>query len=215
MDLDLSTVRTMGRPSRPLDCEIVRELNSADMALLASSPRGVTTPSIKRIRDSHHAIARLIAEGMSNTDIGACTGYSQSRISILKGDPAFEELVSFYREAKVETSIEALQEFDRKAIAVRNAAVEVILDRLEDEPDSVSLDEALDITKVFADRTGHGPQTKSTAVTVTMNYAEALAARRRRDDGLGARPALPSGEPTSAVQLAPPSDTVIEGTVVE
>lgn len=149
-------------------------------------------------------MARLIAEGHGTSDVAAMLGYSISRVSILKSDPAFADLVEFYRSEMQSTSIDALREFHARAVTARNLALEVVIDKLEDEPEKVSIDEAMDVATKLADRTGSGPTTKTQSVNVVMSYADALAARRRRTSELGALPAQPEGEVGTAVALPPP-----------
>lgn len=202
MDLDLE-VRTVGRPAKPLEGEIVRQLNSADLALLEIE-RGVKAPSLKKLRDSHHAIAKCIAQGLPNTEISLITGYSQSRISILKADPAFQELVAFYK-GKVDAAYdEATTDAASKIAAVRNDAIEEIQDRLNDAPETFAPADLLDVVKVFADRSGFGPASKSTNVHLHLDVAERIAAGRRRAAQLGA-------PQTSQILAAPPT---IEGSAV-
>lgn len=202
MDLDLE-VRTVGRPAKPLEGEIVRQLNSADLALLEIE-RGVKAPSLKKLRDSHHAIAKCIAQGLPNTDISVITGYSQSRISILKADPAFQELVAFYKDKVADVFDEAISNAATKIASVRNDVLEELSDRLNDEPEKIATETLLDALKVTADRSGHGPASKSTNVHLHVDLADRIAAGRRRVAQLGA-------PQTPQVSAAPPT---IEGSAV-
>jgi hypothetical protein len=61
MDLDLETLGSIGRKSVPCLAEVVRPLTEADRALLATE-RGIQPSAIKRLTDSHHALARVLAE---------------------------------------------------------------------------------------------------------------------------------------------------------
>ncbi len=203
MDLDLEPVRTVGRAPKPLEGEIVRQLNSADLALLETE-RGVKAPSLKRLRDSHHAIAKCISQGLPGAEISAITGYSQSRISILKADPAFQELVSFYKEQAETAYAEVISDAASKIAAVRNDVLDELSDRLNDEPDKIPTETLLDALKVTADRSGHGPASKSMNVHMHLDLADRIAAGRRRVAQLGA----PNSSPDKA---APPA---IEGSAV-
>src|SRR5262245_47529587 len=77
-----------GRAAKPVFAQVTRPLREADLALL-SSERGIQPVALKRITERHHALARCLATGMSATEASIVTGYSPSRISILKDDPAF------------------------------------------------------------------------------------------------------------------------------
>src|ERR1700735_5036318 len=49
------------------------------------------------LRDNHHRIARAVASGIPNGEVAALCGISYNRVSSLKQDPAFNELVAHYR----------------------------------------------------------------------------------------------------------------------
>lgn len=203
MDLDFAP-RSLGRAARPASAEIVRELGEADLAMLELD-RGVKPTSIKRLRDAHHSLARCIAQGLSLAEVSAITGYSFSRISILKGDPAFSELVSFYSSNIEETKDAIFADGLTRLQAVRDEAVEILHDRLLEEPEKFANEDLLDVVKTTADRTGLGPSSKSTNVNVNIDLADRIARGRRRVDQLAsARPALV--ECTSATGAGVPLD---------
>lgn len=174
MDLDLDIIGA-GRQPKRLHAEVLRTLTEPDLALLATE-RGVQPSAIKRISERHHALARCLASGMSTTDTCAITGYTGSRISILKDDPAFKELVAFYQTAKAE----AVQDLSTKLTEVAREAVGILQDRMELEPESLDAGTLLDLAKFGADRTGHGPQSRTTNVNVNVNLADRLSAARKR-----------------------------------
>lgn len=205
MDLGLDTVRTSGRAALPLTAEVIRELLPADLALLETE-RGIKAPTVKALRDSHHAIARCVAEGKSGVETQLITGYSASRISILKSDPAFRELVAFYSERVSEIRDQAFTDTAAKLAAVGSDALDEIADRLNEKPESVTMDELTDIVKLTADRTGHGPQSKSTNVNVNVDLAARISAGRQRVARLVGPPILPAD--------LGPSSAPIEGEVV-
>ena len=215
MDLELDTVRTVGRAAKPMQVEMVRELRSEDLALLALE-RGIKAPSIKKLRDSHHAVARCIAEGKPNTDTMLITGYSASRISILKSDPAFMELVEFYKKNVEETREALTTDGFSKAAAIRNDLMEEYHDRLLDEPERFDIQDLESGIKTFSDRSGLGPQSKSTNVNVNVDLAARVSAGRARVERLSARsshalPALAEGEPSGRTPAPPLAPQTIEG----
>lgn len=187
MDLALDLTRSSGRAAKAVSVEIVRELTSADLALLETE-RGIKPSSIKRLRDAHHAMARLIAQGLSGTEISIITGYSQSRISILKADPTFSDLVTFYKNNLEALRDAAFADGQVKMAAVRNDLIEELHDRVLDAPETLSTDQILDGIKVTSDRTGLGPQSKSTNVNVNVDLAARVAAGRQRVERLSAAP---------------------------
>ncbi len=208
MDLDLPLARTVGRSASPVSAEVVRELTAVDLTLLGLD-RGVKAPTLKRLRDSHHSIARLMAQGLRNTDIAAITGYSQSRLSILKADPAFEELISFYKSNVDEIKDAAFAGVQEKLAAVNHEAIEELHERLLDAPEAINTDQLLDVIKATSDRTGHGPQTKSTNVNVNIDLAARVAAGRARV-GAGAAP-----NPGELASPATAPMKVVEGSVLK
>lgn len=205
MDLGLDTVRTSGRAALPLTAEVIRELLPADLVLLEIE-RGIKAPTVKALRDSHHAIARCVAEGRQNTETMLITGYSASRISILKSDPAFMELVEFYRSNIEEARSELVTDGIAKVAAIRNDLLEEYHDRLLDKPESFDNDQIESGIKTFSDRSGLGPQSKSTNVNVNVDLAARISAGRQRVARLVGPPILPAD--------LGPSSAPIEGEVV-
>lgn len=196
-------IHLAGRAPKAVSAEVVRELRESDLALLATE-RGIQPTHVQRITSRHHALARCLASGMSATEAGLVTGYTGSRISVLRGDPAFEELISHYTSVKSETVADLQERMAQLALD----ATAVMADRLEETPEVFDNDQLHDLVKLTADRTGHGP--KSTTVNVNVNLGDRLRAARERaagprddprDGGLQARDITPtrqigSGGPT-------------------
>lgn len=176
MDLDLDVVPTgIGRKPVAVTAEIVRALTESDLALLATE-RGIKPSQIQRLSERHHALARCLATGLSVADACAITGYTASRVSILKGDPSFEELIAFYQRG----GAELVQDLGAKLLSNARAAADELANRLEDSPEELSVDALHDTIKIGADRTGFGPQSRSQHLHVHMNLADRLAAARKR-----------------------------------
>src|SRR6187549_2263835 len=96
MNAPFDTPRTRGRAASPVEASTLRELDAADLALLEVE-KGVKAPPLKRLGERHHALARCLASGMSEANAAITCGYVLSRVSVLKADPAFRELLEFYR----------------------------------------------------------------------------------------------------------------------
>ena len=167
--------RTSGRAKRPPSASFVSEICESDLVLLASE-RGTAAPSIQRLRDRHHSLARCLASGMSNTEASAVTGYDPSRISILKKDPTFVELMTHYQDVK-ESSF---AEFQDRAAVVASMALDRLAEAFEDEEDRPSVSMALEVAKQLGDRTGNAPITKSLNVSATVDFGSKLAEARKR-----------------------------------
>lgn len=189
-------------------CEVIRPLTSADVALL-SVPEPTKPPQLlKKIRDSHHKLAAMIAAGCSLKEISEATGYSYSRVSILKSDPTFEQLVEFYREKAIQANVEMVTDLHGRLTAFLLDVVEEMHDRLQTTPENVNNDTLRDWGEFAADRVGHGKQSKSLNASVDLNdLADQLSARRHRAEKLsaGVPPAKPArlDPPRPAGQAAP------------
>lgn len=171
------TLRTTGRANKPLSFVEVRELDEVDLVLLGEEKGSVATP-LKRLSDRHHALARCLASGMAEGDAAISCGYVSSRVSILKADPAFQELLHFYRQ---DVTTKYLDMHSVLAGLSLDAAME-LRERLEDdisaEEKKISVGQLVELTKLGADRTGYGPQ--SSQVNVNIDLADRLKAARER-----------------------------------
>lgn len=167
-------LRTTGRASKPITAEMERELGLDDVESLLTE-RGVEAPTIKEFRERHHALARLIAEGKKPGEAAILMRYTQSRMSVLLSDPAFQELVAHYRELVNEKFVD----FQAKLAELALDAAHILQARMEDKPDDLSDALVLQIIQVGADRTGHGPSSKS-EVNVKVGLADRLAEATRR-----------------------------------
>jgi hypothetical protein len=174
LGLDITKLTGRGRKALPLDVSVVRELREEDLQLLAVP--GETKPmELKRLSDRHHGLARALASGLSEGEAAVMFGYDLSRVSILKGSPAFQELLSLYRDVKDQE----FADMTARLAGLAKDAVLVLQDRLEEAPEEISTGQLLQIVQVGADRTGHGPSSKQ-EVSVTHNLAQRLDAARQR-----------------------------------
>ncbi len=133
----------------PLAIAKTRDLDDGDLAnILAPPPAGAQTPTVLELRHGHHTIARLLADGTKQVEISAITGYSQSRISILKGDPAFQELMAYYSTQKEAIYLDVHQRLGTLAIT----AVEELQQRLDEGPGKMTNREVKEIAEMALDR---------------------------------------------------------------
>lgn len=155
--------------------EVIRELEAGDLVLLGAEKGSKSSP-IKRLSERHHALARNLAGGMAPSEAAIVCGYSLSRVSILQDDPAFKELLSFYR-----SDVNAqYRDLHARLSGIALDAAEEIQVRLEEEPEKVSLAALMELTKMGADRTGFGPQSSSTNLNVNVDLAGRMEAARKR-----------------------------------
>lgn len=176
MDLALDIFQASGRKAKPASAVVLRPLERADLEMRAAAEVGVKPSAVKRISERHHAVARSLALGMPEAQVAAATGYSLSRISILKADPSFQELMKFYRESAGET----FADMQQKLAGITSTALDILADRLEDEPEKFKTGDLLEVLKAGADRSGYGPKTTQTNVNVNLNLSDRLQAARKR-----------------------------------
>lgn len=170
--------RITGRASKVLTATQVRELDETDILLLREE-KGSKPPPLKRLSERHHALARCLASGtMSPSDAAITCGYATSRVSILQADPAFQELLAFYRQ---DVNAKYLDMHGVLAGLSLDAATE-LRERLEGDMEAeekkISVGQLIELTKLGADRTGFGPQ--SSQVNVNVDLAGRLQAARER-----------------------------------
>jgi hypothetical protein len=143
-----------GAPSSPPS--FLREIAPEDeVALAGPYSDGVGAGrALTRIRQTHHMAARLLAEGRREFEVAAITGYTPQRITLLKSDPAFANLVSEY---KNELQAKYLNVHERLA-NLGVAITDEFLERLENAPESIPESELREWAKLALDRGGYGPK---------------------------------------------------------
>lgn len=176
MGLGLDVVRTRGRASVPLPTVISVRPLSADEVLRASAREaGTKPPPLRQVMERHRQLARLLAAGKSPGAAAAEMGYSASRVSILLDDPTFQELLARYRQSKDDH----LYGMGERLAAVGATSLDILIDRMEADPDEFSPDELITIAKLGADRTGFGPS-KTETKNVNVNFGDLLEQARQR-----------------------------------
>lgn len=173
------TPRRLGRSPIEVEAEVLRELTVEDLKRL-EEPRTAPQTTIKRLGDRHHALARILAAGqLTHNEAAIAAGYEPGRVSILLGDPTFQELVQFYRSMKDEE----FRGVHEKLAGVAADALDAIQERLEDDTkrDAMPTATLIEIAKMGADRTGHGPTSSSTVNhNIHVGLAERMEAARRK-----------------------------------
>lgn len=197
MDLNLD-IRTPGRNHSAVVVTVLRELTEGDKAFLARQPTAARNGTqLRRLRDSHHKIAKLLADGLEPAEVSQISGYSLSRVYVLSNDPTFRELVSFYRDNKDKE----YSDFHARMASFATDAVQELHARLDEEPDKMTNEFLADIVKSLADRTGHAPVSKNISVNVNSNLADRLSRARQRVAALPGRDAV---EEATVVEYLPP-----------
>lgn len=159
-----------GRPAKFPSIDGVRELEQVEVERLKPGRE----PAVKALRDSHHMIARLCAIGLRTTEIAERTGYSIARVSVLRNDPAFRELVEQYKVDVDESFRENVDEYFSLVAKNRTLSARLINDKLSEieDLDDVSIRELVAVHSDSADRTGY-PK-RSVAVNVNVDFAARL-----------------------------------------
>lgn len=146
-----------GKKMEKLGMEWTRDLGEEDIEeMVIFGAENATTPKavMTRIRQVHHYLARLSAEGKGYPEMAAKTGLGRERIQCLHSDPAFMELVEHYKEA-VEDQYKAVHQ---KIAVLGEAVVDELNSRLEEAPEKLSVSQLLEIGKMALDR---NPETAS------------------------------------------------------
>src|SRR5690606_23707786 len=105
-----------GRRARgPVPFSVKGELTRED---LEDPGEVVKVPTLKALRHSHHQLARCVAQKLKPGEISDITGYTPARISQLKADPQFAELVAYYEELEQESYIQSRADFHQRLAAI-------------------------------------------------------------------------------------------------
>jgi hypothetical protein len=173
LGLDILALTKPGRKPA-LRAEAGRELTAEDLGRLAGA-RGTEPTEVKRLSERHHALARLLSSGMGTVEAAALLGYTASRVSILRSSPAFQELMALYESEKDD----AFRDTAARLAGLTYEAITEIQNRLEEEPEKISIGQLIEISKLAADRSGFGPK-QTQEVNVNVNLAARLDAARNR-----------------------------------
>lgn len=175
-ELGLQSPRTNGRTPKAVTAVERRELGPADLQSREVEIGG-GADSLKRLSTKHHNLARMLAQGVRVAEAAPAVGYTPTRVSMLNADPAFKELVAFY---KRDLDI-AWMDMHEKLAALSSDAVEELSDRLENDPESMDDEMLKSLVTLGADRTGYGPSSSTTqTVKVSVGLADRLSAARKR-----------------------------------
>lgn len=182
------------RGRQPLEGAYVRDLVEADVsALWDLQPGDLDIPgqSILKIRNVHHSLAKLLAEGRKLQEISLITGYNPAYICTIQNDPAMANLITYYKSQVDETYVNVHE----RLATISMVAAEELMERITEKPETFTNREAMELVALAADRTGHGPQSRNTQVNVNIDLATRLENARLRVESLDLAPAP---EPRSA-----------------
>lgn len=159
-------MKAQRHPNSPV-IRSVRPMVRADLELLRQPS---ARARIAKLRDSHHIMARLFVSGLTNAEVAAETGYTISRVSVLRGSPAMEELIAKYRADDHDEWRKHRDGTYEYMHRVRMKAVRLIEDALDE--DEVKPEFALKVFDSMADRTEY--HRKSTKENINIDFAARL-----------------------------------------
>lgn len=172
-----------GRRPAPITYGPPRHLSESDIASMWEHGGSKTGPRIKTLRYNHHLLAKAVASGKSLLECSQLTGLTGARISDLKNDPAFQELVSFYAEELNEVYVDV----HSRMAALGTSVLEELQERFEADPEKFTKRELMDLFTTMADRSiatakgGPSPQAANLSVggnglALQINFVSPAAA---------------------------------------
>lgn len=203
-----------GRPVAKPEILSVSPLTKEDITSFVPEEAN-TTNNVKQFRDSHHMVARLFAMGLRPGEVARRVGYSLARVSTLRSDPAFQELIAVYRKDVDEIFRENADEYFETVAANRVIAARRINDLLTDEDRDLTPAQLIAIHSDSADRTGYPKRT--VAVNVNVDFAARLdkAIAKSAQARLPSQGAAGGGGPgESALRTSAPPSEPLQGDII-
>lgn len=185
-----------GRRPAPIQYNVTRHLTEGDLADMWNPYQDGTGPRLKTLRYNHHLLAKAVASGKSLLECSNLTGHSATRICVLKNDPAFQELVSFYAEELNEVYVDVHQ----RMASLGTSVLEELQERFEADPEKFTKRELMDLFTTMADRsipTAKGGPSPQQAITAGPNGGLALQINF----------VSPTGDSPKTIDLAPAPPT--------
>lgn len=183
-----------GRPGAVLLMTIERALRAQDIERLAMQTQElpkVAMPMVKRLRTAHHEAARLIIQGHSAREVALVVGYTPQRVSDLQTkDPAFIELLAYYRNQMDDIAIDAANRMQKKLVDIAELASDELQERLEDDVKRAAmptseirqiLDSTLD-RSIAPHRTAQVTQTPPVRITFNMGNRDIKPASEKAQE---------------------------------
>jgi hypothetical protein len=167
-----------GRPAKSAKVLSVREISLTE---LFNVKRG-SVPAVKKLRDSHHKMAQLFACGLKPGEVAELTGYSLTRVSLLRSDPAFDDLVDQKRGLDEAPLKDGMQAYYKMMLENGLKAERKLADKLDDDDqtEELSVRELISISRDSADRVGLSK--RSVLTNVNVDFAQMLDRAIARTD---------------------------------
>jgi hypothetical protein len=166
-----------GRPAKQRTIGKVRELSREDLEGLER----VALPAVAKLKESHHAMARLVALGLRDDEVAVRSGYCTQTVRNFKNNnPAFQGLVAELQGKQDAKVVEVNDEFATTITYNRNIAARLLNEKLlEATHDQFTAKDLQAIIGDNADRTGYGKRTTVAHVDLTIALERARASRQR------------------------------------
>lgn len=165
------------RKAEPPPFKIIGPLTRSEVEALQENPGVAPGRVLQKLRHHHHRLAQLVAKGERLTDISLVTGYSPNYIdNLTRYDPSFKQLVTDYQQVVADRFVDAIDRL--KVLGI--SSVEELQDRLENDPESFSKRELIEIVEMALVKPmargpslGGGGSSGQAPVNVQVNFVEA------------------------------------------
>lgn len=174
---EMEQMLPQGSIRAPLSLVYLRDLTEADLLAAEQIKPQKQQMTVGKLRTSHHSVARMVAIGKPVVEIAATVGRDPSGIYKLLHDPAFQELVSYYQSMTNEVQIDTA----RRIAGMTNDAMEVIHERILENPEKVKTEELIKVVTMGLDRSGFGPKTTSNINLRAMVVTDAQLDRIKQE----------------------------------
>lgn len=139
---------------------------------------GVAPQPLNAVRHTHHKLARLLALGMDESRAAYICNYDVSRVSILKSDPLFIEVLNYYSIQVEESFVDTVEVM--KGLSLD--ALGELTSRLQSNPNSFTVPHLIELVKAMADRSGNGPTSNHNVNARVLNLTADDIQRIKNND---------------------------------
>jgi hypothetical protein len=158
-------------------------------------------------------MAQLFACGLRPKEVAELTGYSLARVSVLRSNPAFEDLVDQKRGLDEDEIRDGMQAYYQIILENGLKAERKLADKLDDddETEELSVRELISISRDSADRVGLSKRTVQTNISV--DFAQMLdraIARTRTVREIEAKALKPIESPSPSTNAIVETQAIIE-----
>ena len=160
---------------------------------------------VKLFRHSHHCIAAMFAAGLTCREVENRTGFSQHRLTVLLGDPTFNQLIEHYSVQALESlRDEAMEYYTVRANNALHAEYMIAdhLDKAEAEDSPLKIRELLQISGNFS-------KSLPKEVNLNVSFGDKLDAARTRMSRAKDITVI-EGKATPAISHQPPNVPLAE-----